>query len=565
MKYKQRKLIENFPFIKLYINIFLEYPKSVRQLSTNKISNYVNKQRIRCSLCDSLLKASTSHRYLLTGKSIHDNLDKNITYNECCQRYLNGTYESDKLQMICPKCCHDLQRVYSLHKDAEELTKKIHHTWCKTKRLNRTRHSHLTLISTNENLSSSPLPTTATDDNITIIVKEELDIEQVPSDIKTPIEQSPITVSETVLANTSYDLRNTQHIHNKINTLKASHQSNDNNNQEILNESISKFRTKKQLQSLSKTENINSYSSRKSHQSMEIPSSFLSNQTSHSIKPNSFEYYQNTFYNSTINNQTSSPYNQLIIEPSSPTHHQQISQIHRRSSSTSEQPPLIINYQPSIDGEQSLSPNTNDDEASSTNGLKTTRLSRRQYGFLVKLPDQQSLNAFIETSSSESGSRWTWRRTSANSRGYKVYYVCNFSMRRHYHPCPAAMYALFHPEGSISIYSCGQHQHIPKDRLPVSITDATKDEIFKCLQSGMTTTDIREHLVRLKLPFGDARKLNNFIKYHKELLRFGTVTNVRIGGTAYRQPQCWAIRRQTSSVQSTLTTDNNDTPTTTTS
>jgi hypothetical protein len=117
-------------------------------------------------------------------------------------------------------------------------------------------------------------------------------------------------------------------------------------------------------------------------------------------------------------------------------------------------------------------------------------------------------------------------------------------MRRHYHPCPAAMYALFHPEGSISIYSCGQHQHIPKDRLPVSITDATKDEIFKCLQAGMATTDIREHLTRLQLPFGDTRKLNNFIKYHKELLRFGTVTNVRIGGTAYRQPQCWAIRRQ---------------------
>jgi hypothetical protein len=196
------------------------------------------------------------------------------------------------------------------------------------------------------------------------------------------------------------------------------------------------------------------------------------------------------------------------------------------------------------DEDQSLSPPTNEDDASLINEPKSTRLSRRQYNFLVKLPDQQSLNTFIETSSAESGSRWTWRRTSANSRGYKVYYVCNFSMRRHYHPCPAAMYALFHPEGSISIYSCGQHQHIPKDRLPVSITDATKDEIFKCLQAGMATTEIRERLTLLKLPFGDTRKLNNFIKYHKELLRFGTVTNVRIGGTAYRQPQCWAIRRQ---------------------
>ncbi|CAF4377720.1 unnamed protein product, partial [Adineta steineri] len=28
-----------------------------------------------------------------------------------------------------------------------------------------------------------------------------------------------------------------------------------------------------------------------------------------------------------------------------------------------------------------------------------------------------------------------------------------------------------------------------------------------------------------------------------ELLRFGAVTNVRLNGTAYRQPHCWAIRR----------------------
>jgi hypothetical protein len=116
-------------------------------------------------------------------------------------------------------------------------------------------------------------------------------------------------------------------------------------------------------------------------------------------------------------------------------------------------------------------------------------------------------------------------------------------MRRHYQPCHAAMYALFHPEGSISIYSCGQHEHIPKDHQPLNITDESKEEIFQCLQRGMSTTDIREHLIRLKLPFGNMRKLNNFIKYHKELLRFGSVTNVRVGGTAYRQPQYWAIRR----------------------
>jgi hypothetical protein len=201
------------------------------------------------------------------------------------------------------------------------------------------------------------------------------------------------------------------------------------------------------------------------------------------------------------------------------------------------------------DEDRSLSPCTNDDE----NGSKTTRLSRRQYDFLIELPDQQSLNAFIETSASESNSRWTWRRTSANSRGYKIYYVCNFSMRRHYHPCPAAMYALFNPEGSISIYSHGQHQHIPKNHLPSTITDQTKDEVFKCLQSDMSTSDIREHLIRLKLPFGDTKKLNNFIKYHKEILRFGAVTNVRLNGTAYRQPQCWAIRRQSPTDVNTTT------------
>ena len=128
-------------------------------------------------------------------------------------------------------------------------------------------------------------------------------------------------------------------------------------------------------------------------------------------------------------------------------------------------------------------------------------------------------------------------------------------MRRHYHPCPAAMYALFHPEGSISIYSYGHHQHVPKSRLPLSITNKCKDEIFKCLQAGMSASDIREHLIRQDLSFGDTKKLNNFIKYHKELLRFGAVTNVRSNGTTYRQPQLWAIRRPPSvngSITSTL-------------
>jgi len=229
MKFKQRKLFKkNSYFLILYI-YHIVYPKSVRQLSTNGLSNGINKQRVRCSLCDSLLKASTAHRYLLMGKSAHDNLDKNITYGECCQRYLNETYESDKLHMLCPKCCHNLQQVYSLHKNAEELTEKIRHTWYKTKRLNRTRHSRFNLSKINENNLSSPLPTIVTDDNIIITIKEEF--EQIPSDIKTPINQSQIAVSESVLANIPYDLPNTQHINNNLYSLKMSHQSIDNNHE----------------------------------------------------------------------------------------------------------------------------------------------------------------------------------------------------------------------------------------------------------------------------------------------------------------------------------------------
>ncbi|CAF3684565.1 unnamed protein product [Adineta steineri] len=547
-------------------------PKSVRPLSTNSTSNSVNKQRARCSLCDSLLKSSTNHRYFLTGKSAHDNLDKDITYGECCKRYLNGVYESDKLQMICLKCCQNLQKINSLYKDAEELKEKIRHTWHKTKRLNRARHSRSTSSRINENESSSPsFPTIATDNNIIISIKKELDVDEVPSEIKVTEEQPSSTISKTV-AKSSYDLPNNQSTNKKLNSLSIPHQLSDMNHDRI-NVPKAKSRIPKQTQPSSKKPTNNSYARKKSHLVTDSPS-VLPTQISRSIIPNEQEYYPNYLYSSTNNNPTASTYAQLMIESPSPSsssssHQQQpqIEKLRRDSSDSEQQPSSAINYEQSLDGDRSFSPPTNDDEASSTNGSKSTRLSRRQYDFLVKLPDQQSLNAFIETSSAESGSRWTWRRTSANSRGYKVYYVCNFSMRRHYHPCPAAMYALFHPEGSISIYSCGQHQHIPKDRLPVSITDATKDEIFKCLQAGMATTEIREHLTRKQLPFGDTRKLNNFIKYHKELLRFGTVTNVRIGGTAYRQPQCWAIRRQPSappSMPAPVTASDNITATTTT-
>ncbi len=208
------------------------YPKSVRPLSTNNMINGVTKQRIRCSLCDSLLKASTSHRYLLTGKSIHDNLDKDITYGECCKRYLkNDAYESHKLQMICPKCCHNLQQIYSLHKDAEQLTEKIRHTWYKTKRLNRAGHSRFTLSRINENISSSPLPATATDDNITITIKEELETDDIPSNIKTSMEQSPLNISESLLPNIPIDLLNSQYIPKQPYSLKRPHQPIDNNHE----------------------------------------------------------------------------------------------------------------------------------------------------------------------------------------------------------------------------------------------------------------------------------------------------------------------------------------------
>jgi hypothetical protein len=92
------------------------------------------------------------------GKSIHEpiiiNNTKSITYAECCQRYLNETSLSDKLHIICMKCCDNLQRVHLLHLDAENLTKKICRTFYKTKRLNRIRHTY----SKNIEIKEEPLP-----------------------------------------------------------------------------------------------------------------------------------------------------------------------------------------------------------------------------------------------------------------------------------------------------------------------------------------------------------------------------------------------------------------------
>ncbi|CAF1299143.1 unnamed protein product [Adineta ricciae] len=515
------------------------YPKSVRPSSTNSCSSSnATKHRVRCSLCDALLKASSTHRYLLSGKSVHDSLDQGVTYGECCRRYLSESCDLNKLHMICPKCCQNLQRIHLLYKDAEQLKQSIQHTWCKTKRLNRARHSHVNYSRIQDGISSSPLPTIATDTEMIISVKEEPDAEDLSVIVKSSLEKIPFNVSKNVVANISHDLSNKTQQHTFQNELSMKIPQSVDRNHNFTNGKASVQK---------RTPSSSSKKSRGSNPYLPLRSA----QASRLRLSNGLECYSNSSHQLINSNQVSSPYAQLMIETPSPSsssssHQQHHADIARCDSSDSEQLPSIVKFQQSMDGERSISPATNDDETSSVNGSKATRLSRRQYDFLIKLPDQQSLNAFIESSAADSGSRWTWRRTSANSRGYKVYYVCNFSMRRHYHPCPAAMYALFHPEGSISIYSCGQHQHIPKDRLPVSITDATKDEIFKCLQAGMATTDIREHLTRLQLPFGDTRKLNNFIKYHKELLRFGTVTNVRIGGTAYRQPQCWAIRRQSS-------------------
>ncbi|UJR14919.1 hypothetical protein I4U23_001902 [Adineta vaga] len=396
------------------------YPKSLR---TNHL---FHKQHQRCSLCDRLLKIQ---RYMTIGKSIHESIvinnQKTITYGECCQRYLKEKSLMNKLHIICLKCCNNLQHVYSLHLDAEELTEKLRRTCYKTKRLQRIRHS-----------------SSKTETNIEIKVEPSL----------------------------------TNHIPTSA-TIPSIH------------------------------------------------SAFIPAQ----IFPNENECNQQFLYHHKMNNSSTLPYAQFLIDSPIATnlsHHD-----NNQHNSNSEQI--------SPDDDHSLSSYPNDEETN----IKNNRLSRRQYNFLIELPDQPSLNAFIEASASESGSRWTWRRTSSNSRGYKVYYVCNFSMRRHYHPCPAAMYALFNPTGSISVFSHGQHQHIPKNHLPLIISDQTKDEIFKCLQTNMSATGIREHLIRLKLPFGDAKKLNNFIKYHRELLRFGAVTNVRVNGTAYRQPQYWAIRR----------------------
>lgn len=97
----------------------------------------------RCSLCDSLLKSSSTHRYFSTGKSIHERMKVNnhpsITYAKCCEKYLRAIKQVDQLTMICLKCSEHLQRIHSWHVDAQILSKQMCRTFSKTKRLKRLR------------------------------------------------------------------------------------------------------------------------------------------------------------------------------------------------------------------------------------------------------------------------------------------------------------------------------------------------------------------------------------------------------------------------------------------
>lgn len=124
--------------IRFILIVYAKYFQSIDS-STN-----VNSQRKRCLLCDALLK---SHRYLLMGKSIQDmimiNNHQTITYAECCRKYLNEKNLFDKYNMICLKCCENLQNLHSLHLNTEDLSKKLRQKFRKTKRLNQIRQTNL--------------------------------------------------------------------------------------------------------------------------------------------------------------------------------------------------------------------------------------------------------------------------------------------------------------------------------------------------------------------------------------------------------------------------------------
>ena len=213
MKSKQCKSSNACSFVRSKISVsFSVCPKSVRPVAPLNLSARAPRTRVRCSLCNGLLKASNAHRYLLMGKSVQEKLPQStMTYAECCERHLLGTYEQSKLQMICPKCSLDLQRVESLHRDADELTERIRQSCRKTKRLNQPQPFRSLISRLVENSSSpSPLSSTVTDDNLPISVKEELEYDDETAEIKGNADQTLVPVSDTVTTNMPFDLSKSQ-------------------------------------------------------------------------------------------------------------------------------------------------------------------------------------------------------------------------------------------------------------------------------------------------------------------------------------------------------------------
>ena len=120
----------------------------------------------RCSLCDALLKSSSSHRYLLVGKSMHETMKvqnhPSITYGECCAKYLHHIDDVDQLTTICLKCSENLHRIHSWHLDAQALAKQMCQTFTKTKPLKRLRTSPpsggVSIVDIKQEQSTLPAP-----------------------------------------------------------------------------------------------------------------------------------------------------------------------------------------------------------------------------------------------------------------------------------------------------------------------------------------------------------------------------------------------------------------------
>lgn len=69
-------------------------------------------------------------------------------------------------------------------------------------------------------------------------------------------------------------------------------------------------------------------------------------------------------------------------------------------------------------------------------------------------------------SHSETNFNWVHKRNSFTSQGKKIYYMCNYRIKKGYEVCPAVLYALFPITGSSStcspvmVFSCGRHKHV---------------------------------------------------------------------------------------------------------